>query len=267
MTLTEIKNVLAVRGLAPNKRLGQNFLFDQNLCHWLAAQAALAPGEVTWEIGPGLGCYTEALLATGAFVHAIEIDRGYSAWLRERFGADEKFVLVEGDALEEMGRCDGVRTVTGNLPYNISTPLIMALLSLPRPPQVMAFVLQYEMARRIAAVPGQPDYSAVSVAVQGAYRVELLRKIPPTVFHPRPAVESAALRLTRRADAVPDAAVFTTFVRRAFAGKRKQLLNTLAATPGERRHWQALLEAQGLPPTIRAEAIPVETWRLLHGAL
>ena len=263
MTLTEIKSVLASRGLAPNKRLGQNFLFDQNLCQWLAAQPGLQPGEVAWEIGPGLGCYTEALLATGVALRAIEIDRGYAAWLRERFASEPRFELVEGDALREFARCDGARVVTGNLPYNISTPLVMSLLSLPRPPAVMTFVLQYEMAKRLAAGPGDPDYGAVSVAVQAAYRVELQRKIPPTVFHPRPAVDSAALRLTRRADAVPDSAAFAAFVRGAFLGKRKQLLNVLADSPAGRAVWEQRLAALGLPATVRAEAIPVETWKAL----
>jgi 16S rRNA (adenine1518-N6/adenine1519-N6)-dimethyltransferase len=267
MTLSEIRSVLAERGLAPNRRLGQNFLHDQNLCAWLAAQAEFAAGERVWEIGPGLGCYTEALLAAGAHVTAIEVDRGFIDWLRERYAGEPRFELVAGDALEEMARCDGAGYLVGNLPYHISTPLIMAAMALAQPPRRMVFMLQWEMARRLCALPRSEDYGAVSVAVQSGYRVEMLRRVAPAVFHPRPDVDSAAVRLTRLADAEGSGASFGAFVRAAFSTPRKQLLNVVARDAVERGRWLEALRRLRLEPDVRAGEIDVSQWRALHQEL
>lgn len=271
MTLTEIRRILAERGLAAQKRFGQHFLHDQNLCHWLVRQAELAAGEPVWEIGPGLGSLTEALLEAGHPVRAVEIDRGFARFLEERFGAAGRLEVIEADAVKfcEAGRLSG-RVVMGNLPYNVTTPLIMALLGsagLGR----MVFMVQEETADRLVARPGTDAYGAVSVLVQSRCRVEVLRRVKPSVFFPEPGVQSAVIRLSVEAAAPPaEFGVFEALVRRGFSGKRKQLAKLLGGwTPGAgrpgpgREGWEAILAELGVRPDARGESLTLAQWAAL----
>ncbi len=263
MNLTDIRRVLAERGLAPNKRFGQNFLHDQNLCRWIAAALELPPGARVLEVGPGLGALTEPLLDAGVHVTAMEIDRGLAAWLRERFAARENFRLLEGDALEAVpAAAPGADAVTGNLPYNISTPLLMTLLGMDPPPARMVFTLQLETAERLAAAPSTPAYGAVSVVAQALCSVRLLRRVPPDVFFPEPEVTSALVRLDRRPDAPgPETAGrLRTLVRTGFSQRRKMALKLLGGVAPGREAWARAFAELGLDAGVRAGAIPVERW-------
>ena len=236
MTLTEIRAALSSRGLRPLKQLGQNFLHDQNLVAWLAerAMAGIPPGAQVIEIGPGLGALTAALLEKDVRLIALEKDRGLCVFLRERFRTEiaaGRLELREGDALQLLpALATTPEAICGNLPYYISTPLLMSCLELPAGPPPLFFVLQKEVARRLAAAPGGKIYGALSVLIQTAYRVELERTLPGSVFHPPPEVDSAAVRLTPVSPAVirrEDRTSFTRVVQRGFSQRRKKLSNLL----------------------------------------
>jgi 16S rRNA (adenine1518-N6/adenine1519-N6)-dimethyltransferase len=243
MTPTEIRAALAGRGLRPLKQLGQNFLHDRNLAAWLAGQALLgvATGGRVVEIGPGLGALTAFLLERGARLVALEKDRGLAAFLRERFAVeidDGRLELREGDALDFLPALGfAPAAVCGNLPYYISTPLLMECVKMPGPAAPLFFVMQKEVGQRLAAAPGGKVYGALSVLVQTAYRVELARTLPGSVFYPAPEVDSVAIRLTplaRPLVAAEDRAGFVSTVQRGFSQRRKKLSNLLSTTDGRR---------------------------------
>jgi 16S rRNA (adenine1518-N6/adenine1519-N6)-dimethyltransferase len=196
MTLTEIRAVLAARGLAPLKQLGQNFLHDQNLAAWLAdrAVADVPPGAEIVEIGPGLGALTSLLLAKNLRLTALERDRGLCTFLREKFQAEiaeGRLDLQEGDALALLPALKiAPAVVCGNLPYYISTPLLMECLRLPGAPARLFFLMQKEVGQRLAGGPGSKAYGALSVQVQVGHQVALLRSLPGSVFYPPPEVSS-----------------------------------------------------------------------------
>ena len=250
MTLSDIKQHLAERGLRPLKQFGQNFLHDQNICRWLVEQIGpLEPGVRLLEIGPGLGAITEVILSAGHPLVAVEKDRGLAAFLRDHLGANPHFELREGDALEilpPLGQAERFPVVCGNLPYNVSTPLIMTLLEWPQPPRRMVFTLQRELAQRLASGPGTKDYSALTILIQAEYRVTILKKLPHTVFYHEPEVESAVILMEVRPEPlVPPTrrAEFRAMVKKGFSQRRKRLSNLIGGTDQR-----------------RAEELSVEEW-------
>jgi 16S rRNA (adenine1518-N6/adenine1519-N6)-dimethyltransferase len=243
MTLTEIRAALDSRGLRPLKQLGQNFLHDRNLAAWLAGQALAgvdADAPVV-EIGPGLGSLTSMLLERNKRVIALEKDRGLCVFLREHFSAaiaQAKLDLREGDALKmlpELGVAPAV--VCGNLPYYISTPLLMECLRLPGIPPRLFFVVQKEVGQRLGSLPGNKIYGALSVLVQTACEVTVVRTLPGSVFYPPPEIESVAVQLTPRILPLVEPAErprFAAVVQRGFSQRRKKLSNLLPTTDGRR---------------------------------
>ena len=243
MTLTEIRAALQSRGLRPLKQLGQNFLHDQNLAKWLADRAAagLAAGATIVEIGPGLGALTSSLLAKNLRVIALEKDRGLCVFLREKFAAEiarGQFDLREGDALDLIPRLGlAPAVICGNLPYYISTPLLMESLRLPGLPARLFFLVQKEVGQRLASAPGHKTYGSLSVLVQAGYDVQLVRTLPGSVFYPPPEVASVAVELTPRLRPLvnpADRANFATIVQRGFSQRRKMLSNLLEVDDGRR---------------------------------
>lgn len=260
MTLTEIRAALDSRGLRPLKQLGQNFLHDQNLTKWLAehAVAGVEPGATVVEIGPGLGALTSTLLEKDLRLIALEMDRGLCVFLREKFAAEisqGKFELREGDALDAIPKL-GVSpaVICGNLPYYISTPLLMECLRLPGIPARLFFLMQKEVGQRLASKPDNKTYGALSVLVQAAYSVEIVRTLSGSVFYPPPEVESVAVQLTPLAQPLvtpEERARFAATVQRGFSQRRKKLSNLLATDDGRR--------AEHLSP-----AEWVELWRKIE---
>jgi len=257
MTLTEIRAALDSRGLRPLKQLGQNFLHDQNLAKWLAdhAVAGIDDGALVVEIGPGLGALTSVLLGKNLRLIALEKDRGLCVFLREHFGAEiarGSLDLCEGDALEMLPRL-GVTpaVICGNLPYYISTPLLMECLRLPGIPARLFFLVQKEVGQRLASQPGNKTYGALSVLVQSGYEISIVRTLPGSVFYPPPEVESVAVQLVPRAEplVVPaERERFAAVVQRGFSQRRKKLSTLLPTDDGRR--------AEHLSPTEW-----VELWR------
>lgn len=179
------------------------------------------------EIGPGLGALTRALLAAGHRVEAFEVDQGLISFLRDDFKDEPRFHLVQGDALKTLPTQPPRPVLCGNLPYSISTPLLVQLALRQPAPETVVVTLQKEVADRFAATPRTSEYGAVTVLLQSVFHIEKVRALPPEVFYPRPRVDSAVLRLTRRPSIPGDLETFHAFVRRGFSQRRKQLKRVL----------------------------------------
>jgi 16S rRNA (adenine1518-N6/adenine1519-N6)-dimethyltransferase len=220
-----------VAGHVARKRFGQNFLADPHYVRRIADAVAPRPGEIVVEIGPGLGALTAELIARAGRVIAVEIDRDLAARLRERYGHDE-LELVVGDALAfdftALGR--DLRVV-GNLPYNISSPLLFHLAAQSEALRDLTVMLQREVVARMTAAPATADYGRLTVMLQATFAIERLFTVPPGAFRPVPKVDSAVARLVPLRDARPsiaDPARFERVVAAAFSQRRKTLRNALA---------------------------------------
>jgi 16S rRNA (adenine1518-N6/adenine1519-N6)-dimethyltransferase len=255
------KRVLAALGLAPRKHLGQNFLHDQNVVRKIVALARAFPPPYL-EIGPGLGALTGPLAESGVPVLAVEVDRGLSAHLRERFAGssveilEADFLAVAGPSLRRRFPRGG--TVVGNLPYSVSSPVVLRLIELRELFPRAVLMLQREMADRLLAPPGGKEYGILSVylSVLAEARQEFL--VRRTCFHPAPDVDSAVITVRFFGD-FPDTLVdaLRVVVRAAFARRRKTLRNApVPFMPGGAEEWCGLLEAEGIDPSCRAETVP-----------
>jgi 16S rRNA (adenine1518-N6/adenine1519-N6)-dimethyltransferase len=252
----------------PRKRFGQNFLHDPGVIARIIAAIAPQPGERLVEIGPGRGAITAGLLGAAGRLDVVEIDRDLIGPLAERFAAEGGLAIHSADALS-FDLCaiaaQGPRLrLVGNLPYNISTPLLFRFLEQAECIQDMHLMLQREVVERIAAEPGGKTYGRLSVMIQALCQVRPLFTIGPGAFTPAPKVDSAFLRLhpyRPLPHPIADAGTLSRLVARAFSQRRKTLRNTLKDTlpPG-------LLESQGIDPGQRAEEIPVEAYIRLANA-
>ncbi len=262
MKLSEISATLREIGVSPVKTLGQNFLHDQNLARWIVEQAELTPRDYVVEIGPGLGALTELALAKGARVLALEKDTRLANFLRARF-RHPRLEVRNADALDFDVRTlfsQGRVKLMGNLPYNVSSPLLLKFLDYPSPISLSLFTLQKEVASRLSALPSSRDYGALTLRVQLYHRVEYLRTIPATVFVPRPDVDSALVRMSPRDPLeLPerDDALFMKLVRRGFSQRRKQLQKLLRAHV---RDWERVAAKLGFHPKARAEELSLNQW-------
>lgn len=262
MKLSEIDATLREIRVSPVKTLGQNFLHDRNLARWIVEKAELTSADFLVEIGPGLGALTEFALGAGARVLAIEKDARLADFLRKRFTTDRLEVL-HADALNFDLRSLFAHSrvkLLGNLPYYISSQLLLKFTKYPSPISLWLLMLQKEMARRISASPGTSDYGSLTLLVQLHYRVEYLRTVPASVFLPEPDVDSAFVRIVPRAPGeLPehDAETFTRLVRKGFSQRRKQLQKLLRTDlPG----WEKAAEAGSFGPKARAEELSLAQW-------
>ena len=262
MKLSEIDATLREIRVSPVKTLGQNFLHDQNLARWIVSRAELTPDDYVVEVGPGLGALTEFLVASGARVLAIEKDARLANFLRDRFPSD-RLEVVHGDALDfdvqQLFSRPRVKFI-GNLPYNVSSQLLLRFTAYPSPISLWLCMLQKEMARRLSAQPRSADYGALTLLVQVHYQVEYLRSVPASVFLPRPEVDSAFVKITPRpADELPnyDAELFTRLVRQGFSQRRKQLQKLLRDQVSD---WDAAARACGFEAKARAEELALQQW-------
>jgi 16S rRNA (adenine1518-N6/adenine1519-N6)-dimethyltransferase len=237
------------------KRFGQNFLVDLAVVDAIVRAIAPKRDDVMIEIGPGLSALTAPLLEQLEKLTAIEIDRDLAARLRQRF-AIERLTVVEADALQvDFTQFGQALRIVGNLPYNISSPLLFALVDCADQVRDQHFMLQREVVDRMVAQPGGSDYSRLSVMLQYRYQIHKLFDVAPEAFDPPPRVTSAIVRMiplgVGRLQAL-DEKLFATVVQRAFSQRRKMLRGVL----GE---WTAVIpwEALGVLPTWRAEQVSV----------
>jgi len=262
MKLSEMSALLRDIGVSPVKSLGQNFLHDRNLSRWIVDQANLAADDYVVEVGPGLGALTALALAHGAHVLAIEKDKRLAQFLREQF-PQKNLEIVHDDALAFDTRSLFTQPrvkFLGNLPYYISSQLLIRFLEYPSPICLWVLMLQKELARRIEASPGSSDYGALTLQIQLHYRVEYLRSVSANVFLPKPDVDSALIRITPRGkDELGrcNSTVFRKLVRRGFSQRRKQLGKLIRE---EASNWEEIAEELGISQRVRGEELSLEQW-------
>jgi 16S rRNA (adenine1518-N6/adenine1519-N6)-dimethyltransferase len=248
-------------------RLGQNFLADPNLLDAIVRDAALSPADVVLEVGAGEGVLTERLAAAVAHVHSVEVDRGLEPALAP-LAALPNVALHWGDAMKlDLAAFEPAPTaMVANLPYSVATPLILRTIELLPSLAGWTVMVQREIADRLRAAPGSRTYGSPSVLVQLACEVELVRKVDPAVFRPRPRVDSAILRLRRTGPAVDPAT--RNLVRAAFAHRRKSLARSLEhGEAGSLAAARAALAELGLAEDARAEALAPEQFAALSAKL
>ena len=262
MKLSEIATTLQEIKVSPVKKLGQNFLHDQNVARCIVEEAQLSAEDYVVEIGPGLGALTELLLESGAHVLAIEKDTRLANFLRAHLAHPRLEVLNE-DALDFDVRtlfCRRRVKLVGNLPYNISSPLLMKYVAHPSPISLWLLTLQREVAARLSASPSTRDYGALTLRVQLHHRVEYVRTIPASVFIPEPEVASALVRIVPRDpfELRPcDDDLLMKLLRRGFAQRRKQLQKAVGTLVPE---WNQTAAKLGFDPKVRGENLSLEQW-------
>ena len=267
----QVRDTLRAAGLRARHALSQNFLADADVLSAILAEAGAGPGDRVLEIGPGLGLLTGALLAAGADVTAVELDRGLAAFLGERFAIElggGQLRLIEGDALD-LDLVDLVEPpydVVANLPYHITSPILHALLGSPPRPRRLVLMVQREVAERIAAPAGKMSY--LSVFVQYHAKVRVAFRVPPEAFEPEPAVESAVIVAEPFDDddrlGPADEDQLWRLVQAAFRERRKMLHNVLTRQlhlPPDRV--QAALASVGIASDRRPQTVSVEEWLAL----
>jgi 16S rRNA (adenine1518-N6/adenine1519-N6)-dimethyltransferase len=271
LTPASIQALLDRHGVKPGRALGQNFLADPNTARRIVRLAGIAPGARVVEVGPGLGSLTLALTDAGAAeIVALELDRHLLRVLHEVL--DGSGVRIEqGDALTIdwhtlLGAQSGWSMVS-NLPYNIATPLVVRVLETAPMVERLLVMVQREVGERLAAAAGTDAYGAVSVKVAYYAHAELAGMVPPTVFIPKPAVDSALVRLVRRTHppvSVPDVDRLFVLVRAGFATRRKMLRRALMTELGSRTI--TTLESAGIDPSARAETLGLDAWAAIARA-
>jgi 16S rRNA (adenine1518-N6/adenine1519-N6)-dimethyltransferase len=294
-TLSYLRNLFEERGIRPKNKLGQNFLIDLNLLDLLLRTADLTRDDLALEVGSGTGSLTIKLAECAGAVLSVEIDPAFASLTEEAVAShftrfplpaawEERITLFHGDALKnknelnpevlaalgELGRRAGTTRVklVANLPYSVAVPIITNLLLSEVPVERMAVTVQSEIAERLLASPGTKDFGALAVLVQSLAEVELVRRLPPAVFWPRPKVDSAivlvrpdAARREHVRSAVGDPLRLRNFLRDLYAHRRKNLRGALVALPGGRFDKVAVdarLAELGIDGTTRAEALDRE---------
>jgi 16S rRNA (adenine1518-N6/adenine1519-N6)-dimethyltransferase len=265
----DVVDVLAANGLRPSRALGQNFVVDPNTVRRIARLADVGEGVRVVEIGAGLGSLTMALVERGARVTAVEVDRGLVPVLRslvEPAGVR----VVEGNALTldwdavldgpPPGADVGGWVLVANLPYNVATPLVVTLLERVAAIGRMLVMVQAEAGQRMAAAPGDGVYGAVSVKVSYWAEAAIVGRVPPTVFYPRPRVDSVLVAIRRRPTPAvsPDVVSYARFcevVGAGFGQRRKMLRRSLAGVVGA-----GAFTGAGVAPDARAEELDVHAW-------
>ncbi|MBD1390635.1 16S rRNA (adenine(1518)-N(6)/adenine(1519)-N(6))-dimethyltransferase RsmA [Neiella sp. HB171785] len=246
-------------GHTARKRFGQNFLTDSHVIDGIVRAISPQSEDILVEIGPGLGALTEPVAEVADHLHVVELDRDLAKRLRHHPFISNKLTVHEGDALKFDFRqlCDDGKKlkVFGNLPYNVSTPLIFHLLSFQDSIENMHFMLQKEVVVRMAAGPGSKAYGRLSVMTQYYCKAVPVLEVPPSAFKPAPKVDSAVIRLIPTAPQWPaeDVAVLERVVAEAFNQRRKTLRNSL-----KRQVSASTLESLGIDPSVRPEQVTIE---------
>jgi 16S rRNA (adenine1518-N6/adenine1519-N6)-dimethyltransferase len=262
--ISEIMSTLEELGASPRKSLGQNFLHDNNLAHWIVERLELAPGDHVLEIGPGLGALTQWLPLDRVSATLLEKDRLFASFLQERFNGPGVEVKL-GDALHYDKRalfCKGEVKLMGNLPYYVSTPLIFHFSAEPCPISRMVLTVQKEVGDRLTASPRSGEYGSLSVLLQRRWEIKRLRMLAPSVFFPRPEVDSLVIELNKKNNAdIQEISEqwFAKVVKTGFSERRKKLTNTLAKLLPSKAVEEALA-AEGLGALARAEELSAVDW-------
>lgn len=255
--------------LRADKKLGQNFLIDENIVRNIVAAAELSDKDTVLEVGPGIGTLTQRLAESGASVVAVELDKRLLPVLDTTLEGYDNVRIVNGDILQvDIMQTVGVDEfkVCANLPYYITTPIIFALLEKRLPMERLVAMVQKEVAERMAAKPGGKDYGALSVAIQYYIEPEIAFIVPPSSFIPAPSVDSAVIVCKRREKPpveVCDEALFFRVVKAAFSLRRKMLNNSLKNMGIKGEQVAKWLELAGVDGKRRAETLSLENFAAL----
>ena len=286
MTTSPLANPTATRelleefGLATKHRLGQNFLIDTHVLEKIISAAGITKNDCVLEIGPGIGTMTQYLAENAGHVVAVEIDRNLIPILKETLADYDNVTVINEDILrvdikalaEEYNGGKPIKVVA-NLPYYITTPIIMGLFESGVPIDNITVMVQKEVADRMKEGPGSKDYGALSLAVQYYAEPEIVANVPPNCFIPRPNVGSAVIRLTRHKEMpveVKDPALMFKIIRASFNQRRKTLQNGLGNAPElpyTKEQIAAAIAEMGLTPTIRGEALSLAQFAQLSDIL
>lgn len=267
------RHILKAFNLHATKKFGQNFLVDANIVRGIVDSAEAGPGDKILEIGPGIGTLTQGLAESGAEVIAVEIDKKLPAVLAETLKGYDNVTIVPGDILkvnirEIMG--EGPFKVAANLPYYITTPILMALLEQHLPITHIVTMVQKEVAERMVAKPGSRIYGALSVAVQYYTEPHIAYDVPPRSFIPAPEVDSVVIACKVRetpAVAVKDEKVFFRVVKAAFGQRRKTISNAMKGAGFDKEQIVAAFEKAGIDAGRRGETFSLEEFGRLADAL
>ena len=267
------RHILKAFNLHASHRLGQNFLISPAVVRAVVEAAEIAAGDRVLEIGPGIGTLTQGLLEAGAEVTAVELDKKLPAVLAETLKGYEHLNVVQGDILKtDIAALMGGAPfkVAANLPYYITTPILLSLLEQKLPITRIVTMVQKEVAERMTAPPGGRDYGALSVAVQYYTEPEIVLDVPPNCFLPAPEVESAVIVCAVRqtpAVAVKDEKVFFRVVKASFGQRRKTLSNALKTTGAPKEQIEAALTAAKVDATRRGETLSLEEFAAVADGL
>ena len=247
------------------KRFGQNFLHDPRVVAHIVDAIDPRPGDSIVEIGPGQAALTRRLIERTGHISALEIDRDLAAWLQNEFPPDQLSLIV-GDALDfDWSTISGPLRIVGNLPYNISSPLLFALMPIAERVTDQHFMLQKEVVDRMVASPGSRTYGRLSVMLQSRYRLTKLFDVAPGAFRPAPEVTSSIVRmqpLPVALQAAGDARLFAQVVSAAFGQRRKILRNALSELASVE-----VIRAAAVDPQARAETLSVDDFVRLTAAV
>jgi len=261
-----VRGLLGRHGVGADARFGQNFLVDAAALRAIVAAADVGAADEVWEVGPGLGTLTRELARRAKRVVAIEFDRRMLPVLQETLGPWSHVEVRPADALQvDFGEAAPDALFVANLPYNVGTAILGRVLSAGRFRRAVVLV-QREVGERLAAAAGTPAYGSLSLWVAHHGRARVVRLVPPGAFHPPPKVTSAVVRIDLDRGAQPDDRTFA-LVRDAFRHRRKTLVANLRAVGLEADRVRGVLEAQGLDPKVRAEALDLAAFRRLAAAL
>jgi 16S rRNA (adenine1518-N6/adenine1519-N6)-dimethyltransferase len=267
------KHILKTFNIHMSKKLGQNFLIDENIVNGIVRAADIQQGETVLEIGPGIGTLTQGLAEAGANVVAVELDSRLIEVLAKTLEGYENIRIVHGDILKVniAAEVDAPRfKVVANLPYYITTPIIMGLLEQRLPVDSLVTMIQKEVAERMVASPGGKEYGALSVAVQYFTKPEIMFAVPPSSFIPSPAVESAVIRCVVRdkpAVDVADERLFFRVVKAAFSQRRKTLNNAMKTMGVAGEVIQQALAAAQIDGTRRGETLSLVEFAAIANAM
>ena len=273
-TRAGVRAVVERYGLSAKKKLGQHFLVDGHVLDKILNAADIQAGDTVLEIGPGIGGLTQGLLERGAKVVAVELDKQLIPILQVQF-ADADFTLVQGDILqvdlnEILGECKNIKVVA-NLPYYITTPVILYLIEANLPLTSITVMIQKEVAARMAAKPSTKEYGSLTLAVQYYADVSIAAYVPVNCFMPRPGVDSAVAHLQMLAEprVGTDKALLFKIVHAAFNHRRKTLVNTLDGVGfgSGKEDLARILEGCGLNPQVRGEALDIHQFAKLAEVL
>jgi 16S rRNA (adenine1518-N6/adenine1519-N6)-dimethyltransferase len=276
------KEILGKYGFSFKKSLGQNFLIDPNILRNITEHAGLTKDTAAIEIGPGIGALTEHLARTSGKVVAFEIDQRLMPILNDTLSPYDNVKIINKDVLEadvksiiqeELEGFEDIMVVA-NLPYYVTTPIILKLLMERLPIRGICVMLQKEVGDRISAKPGKKEYGSLSIAIQYYTEAEMVMTVPKTVFMPQPNVDSAVIRLMKREKPpvdVIDEDFFFTVTRSSFAQRRKTILNNLTSQlPGGKEKKEFILEALSkaeVDPSRRGETLSIQEFGALSDAL